>query len=182
MKRFISNALPLLLAAAMLTGCAKTGHNSEDDNSVVNENGNSQSTAEPIKVDFSQTDTDMFTKRDAVVDYDKENSILIQLNGGSVTASSDSVRITGDTSLTIDAGKDGMFGGKGGMSSGGGSLAISGGNIFIKMGGDGLVSNGSMSVTGGNMDGSFGGNKGDKQNGRGGRVFGTENAAAGDTV
>ncbi len=89
-KRLISLFFLLILLLGMLTGCST--QNSSD------------STADPAEVDFSQTDADMFTDRDYETDYNESGSILIQLNGDSATASSDSVQISGSTiTITEDA-------------------------------------------------------------------------------
>lgn len=52
------------------------------------------------EADLFQAGEDMFTNRDYEADYDESDSILIQLNGSSATASSDSVKISG-TTITI---------------------------------------------------------------------------------
>ena len=61
---------------------------------------NSVDTAKLTEEYFSKSDADMFTDRDSEADYDKANSIMIQLNGTSAVASSDSVKISGST-ITI---------------------------------------------------------------------------------
>lgn len=51
-----------------------------------------------------QADTDVFTERDYKTDYDESGSVLIQLNGSTAAATSDSVRISGTTiTITEDA-------------------------------------------------------------------------------
>lgn len=62
--------------------------------------GESQGAEAAEETDFSQTDADMFTDRDQRTAYEEEDSVLIQLNGDSASASSDSVRISGST-ITI---------------------------------------------------------------------------------
>lgn len=98
MKKFSPILLVLALMCTLFAGCEnssngdKTGNNSSPD------------TANSKDVDFSQTDADMFTDRDFNTDYDENNSILIELNGSSATASSNSVQISESTiTLTEDA-------------------------------------------------------------------------------
>ncbi|MBQ3547137.1 MAG: carbohydrate-binding domain-containing protein [Clostridia bacterium] len=83
MKKILSI---LLVFAFLLSGCSsKEKLNNEDLND----------SAKPFEVDFSKTDTDMFTERDNEIEYDKSNAVTIKLNGASATASSDSVKISG---------------------------------------------------------------------------------------
>lgn len=96
----------------MFGGCNKMStqvNTSGSDNNSGNNSGNSAAESEtdadavngePIEVDFSQTSSDMFTDRDYEIGYDENDSILIQLNGDSASASSDSVHISG-TTITI---------------------------------------------------------------------------------
>ena len=95
MRRIISILLTLTL---ILAGC---GNNSKpNDEPAVNNgtsNGGENSNADPVDVDFSQTDADMFTERDKKAEYDASKAVTIQLNGTSATASSDSVQINGST-------------------------------------------------------------------------------------
>ena len=94
MKRLLPIILAVVLMPGILSGC---GTKTALDSGTAEL---SDSAAEPAEVDFSQTDTDMFTNRDYVMDYDVKDSILIQLNGSSATASSESVLISG-TTVTI---------------------------------------------------------------------------------
>lgn len=55
---------------------------------------------EVVKADFSNSDAEMFTDRDLDSSYNESESIQIQLNGTSATASADSVKISG-TTVTI---------------------------------------------------------------------------------
>jgi len=95
MRRIISI---LLILTLLLAGC---GNNSKpNDEPAVNNgtsNGGENSNADPVDVDFSQTDADMFTERDKKAEYDASKAVTIQLNGTSATASSDSVQINGST-------------------------------------------------------------------------------------
>ncbi len=114
MKRTLSIILILSLLTCLLTGCGETSNHSETGISGENEkyneiiqngdNGGNTETpstnADPADVDFSQADGDMFTDRDVRTEYDESDSVLIQLNGTSAAASSNSVKISG-TTVTI---------------------------------------------------------------------------------
>ena len=109
---FCSLVLALSLAAGCGNGSGKGGTseegaaetetnagNPEDsgDNTAADSGSSSDAAAETVS---SQTDADMFTDRDYRTEYAEEDSVLIQLNGTSATASSDSVVISGST-ITI---------------------------------------------------------------------------------
>ncbi|MBD5521711.1 MAG: carbohydrate-binding domain-containing protein [Lachnospiraceae bacterium] len=108
MKRFMYIALSLLLTLNLLSGCGESDRNIQagsidaNNSKEVGTGGseNSVDTAKLTEEYFSKSDADMFTDRDSAGDYDKENSIMIQLNGTSAVASSDSVKISGST-ITI---------------------------------------------------------------------------------
>lgn len=114
MKRTLSIILILSLLICLLAGCGEIGNHGETGNSgedITNneiiQNGDNVSNTEtpstnvdPADVDFSQADGDMFTDRDARTEYDESDSVLIQLNGTSAAASSNSVKISG-TTVTI---------------------------------------------------------------------------------
>ena len=93
----------LLMLTLILTGCGNNSqpNGSEPGNNSVSEgtigNGGESSNADPIEVDFSKTDADMFTERDKKVEYDASKAVTIQLNGSSATASSNSVQVNGST-------------------------------------------------------------------------------------
>ncbi len=92
MKKFISLVLVFSLVCCLLAGCTKPGGT---DGTI--DNNKASSTADPVDVDFSQTDADMFTDRDRKTDYDESKTVSIKLNGTSATSSSDSVKISGST-------------------------------------------------------------------------------------
>ena len=96
MKRILSVSLILILLLAALVGC---GTESTTESTDKSNSGNSteNNSADPVEVDFSQTDSDMFTDRDYETGYDENDSISIYLNGDTATASSDSVQISGST-------------------------------------------------------------------------------------
>ena len=60
----------------------------------------SEDTADAAETVLQQTDSEMFTERDARTDYDENSSVQIRLNGDSAEATSDSVQISG-TVITI---------------------------------------------------------------------------------
>ena len=89
MKKILSILLVLTLILGALTGCGN-----ENPPSGTEPGGNN---ANPVEVDFSKTDADMFTERDNKTEYDTSKAVTIQLNGTTATASSDSVQINGST-------------------------------------------------------------------------------------
>ncbi len=105
MKRFLSIILAFALICSLISGCAKSEFGDETDkHNSVDDQQKTDSAAEPVDVDFSQTNDDMFTNRDLDADYDESDSVIIQLNGNSATSSSNSVKISGGTvTITEDA-------------------------------------------------------------------------------
>ena len=102
MKKIFAFILSVCLLASLLSGCGSPSSGSTDATA-----GSSGSTGETAATsgtaaspDTSTGDDDMFTDRDLVQTYEESGSILIQLNGDSATASSDSVKISG-TTITI---------------------------------------------------------------------------------
>ena len=103
MRKIISILLILTIVIGTLAGCgneSKPNGPDSDGNPALEgttDNGGENSNADPVDVDFSQTDGDMFTERDSKSEYDASKAVTIQLNGTSATASSDSVQINGST-------------------------------------------------------------------------------------
>ena len=106
MKKCLSVVLVLLLVLGLLAGCG--ANNTGEDNSKNDDsNSNNSSTAtsgddantntDPVDVDFSKTEADMFTDRDSRTEYDASKAVTIKLNGTTATASSNSVKISGST-------------------------------------------------------------------------------------
>ncbi len=98
MKKIFSVVLIFSLVSCLLVSCG--GQNSGGD--TINHNGSSNAessgtTAEAVDADFSKSDADMFTDRDYRTEYAASESVVIQLNGSSATASSNSVEISGST-------------------------------------------------------------------------------------
>ena len=100
MRRIIAILLILIL---ILAGCGNESKPNGSDSGGnpaledTTDNGGENSNADPVDVDFSQTDGDMFTERDSRTEYDTSKAVTIQLNGTSATASSNSVQINGST-------------------------------------------------------------------------------------
>ncbi|MBR2130989.1 MAG: carbohydrate-binding domain-containing protein [Oscillospiraceae bacterium] len=92
MKKTLSILLVLLVSLGLLAGCSGTS------DSIGTDTANTS--ADSADVDFSQAEEDMFTDRDARTEYDESDGVLIQLNGTSAAASSNSVKISG-TTITI---------------------------------------------------------------------------------
>ena len=99
MEKTVSILLALALSLGLLGGCSREelpfvtqmGGGPAADTGNSSENNSD----EPVKVDFSKTDEDMFTQRDRKAEYDESKAVHIQLNDTSATASSDSVQING---------------------------------------------------------------------------------------
>jgi len=99
MKKYISILLVFSLVCCLLSGCGKPSDNDEkignnNESSVTEPSGTS---SDPVDVDFSQADEDMFTDRDGKIEYDESTAVSVQLNGDSATSSSNSVKISGST-------------------------------------------------------------------------------------
>ena len=106
MKKCLSIVLALLLVLSLLAGCGnnstsgnnnQNGNNTSDNDGTVTFGGDENSNSNPIDVDFSQTDEDMFTDRDSKTEFDASKAVAIKLNGATATASSNSVKISGST-------------------------------------------------------------------------------------
>lgn len=106
MKKCLSIVLALLLVLSLLAGCGdnstsgnnnQNGNNNSNNDGTVTFGGDENSNSDPIDVDFSQTDEDMFTDRDSKTEFDASKAVAIKLNGATATASSNSVKISGST-------------------------------------------------------------------------------------
>lgn len=101
MKRVLLSVLVLMLMVGLFSGCGTVENANGDGTDGSSESGDradgdsTEQDAAPVEVDFSQTDADMFTERDTKTDYDTGEAVVIQLNGTSASASSNSVHITG---------------------------------------------------------------------------------------
>lgn len=95
MKKIISLFLVLILLLSLLAGCAKdTETESQIDTQIDTATADSVDT---VGVEVSNPNADMFTDRDFRTEYDESKAVTIKLNGTSVVASSDSVKISGST-------------------------------------------------------------------------------------
>ena len=98
MRKFLSVLLVFSLVCCVLAGCGKQNSNGETiDNNKASITDTAGTSADPVAVDFSQTDRDMFTDRDYRTDDTGSERVVIQLSGSSATASSDRVKISGST-------------------------------------------------------------------------------------
>ncbi len=88
----------LCVMLCIFAGCAKTGPQTDADNSSTS--SDSSASAGSAEVVSTETVSDMFTNRDYDTSYDAADSVRIDLNGSSATASSDSVQIA-DNIITI---------------------------------------------------------------------------------
>ncbi len=103
MKKYISILLCVTLILTMLAGCTKSISNTDtsgNENNGAVEMDSTTDAAEAATTDFSQSEEDLFTDRDYESSYNESESIRIQLNGTSASASADSVKISG-TTITI---------------------------------------------------------------------------------
>ena len=104
MRKFILVALVLAL---LLCGCnvltpLDTPSQPVNASTPGTTPGDTNST--PVEVDFAKTDADMFTDRDERADYNEGNSVVISLNGDSVSCASGTVVVSGTTVTITDEG------------------------------------------------------------------------------
>ncbi len=106
MRKISAILLCLFLTLSLLAGCSKQTVKDDDkddyrDGSSLTEiaesSADSSGTESQEEVDFSETDADQFTDRDAETTYDESREIKIELNGSSAKASDNSVKISGST-------------------------------------------------------------------------------------
>ena len=93
MRKFLVYFLILSLLLGLLVGC---GEQESDTDTATGE------TANPVEVDFSNTDADMFSERDNTVEYDQNTTVNINFSENKITSSSDSVKITGSTATITE--------------------------------------------------------------------------------
>lgn len=97
MKKNLSVFLALVMMLSLLAGCGAKKGNTDVNGGLMVPGDDSTINAPPATVDFSKTDSDMFTERDGKTEYDASKAVTIQLNGTTATASSNSVKISGAT-------------------------------------------------------------------------------------
>ena len=97
MKKIVSFLLALILLLC-LAGCGKSNSETETANGG---NGDTVDDGNGASADLGLTknDSDMFTDRDQRTDYDESKSTHIQLNGDSISCSSNTVKISGTTAI-----------------------------------------------------------------------------------
>ena len=95
----------LLVLLLLMTACSNKTANGDDESST--DSGDTEASGivgTPVDADFSATDADMFTDRDYEVGYDESSAVVIELNGTSVSCSSNAVEIAGTTVTIKDEG------------------------------------------------------------------------------
>lgn len=101
MRKTISILLCVTLILTMLAGCSKSISKSDTSGNENDGATEAKSTTTAVATaDFAKSAEDMFTDRDYESSYNEGESIRIQLNGTSASASADSVKISG-TTITI---------------------------------------------------------------------------------
>lgn len=80
----------VLLLAVFCGGCSRSDAAADSGNEV-------EASGETEQAELTGTDEEMFTDRDYDTEYQEEDSVLIQLNGDTAEATSDSVQISGST-------------------------------------------------------------------------------------
>ena len=96
----------IMIFTLLLSGCGGTVSGGQE--GVGSAMGDSETAGSEerssVETDFSQNASDMFTDRDYEIGYDESTSVLIQLNGDSISCSSDAVQISGTTAVITDEG------------------------------------------------------------------------------
>lgn len=106
MKKYGSLVLILSLLCCLFASCGKrTADNVSEESPTENNTQAVDATADfsaissfntdSTKVDFSESEAEMFTDRDSRAEYDLSTAITIRLNGNSAEASSNAVKISG---------------------------------------------------------------------------------------
>lgn len=90
MKKLLLLVLCFSVITSALSGCGENAGRTHTSSNAVTQNNS----AEPVNVDFSKSDEDMFTDKDLNDGYDASNSVAVTLNGSSGVSSSDSVKIS----------------------------------------------------------------------------------------
>lgn len=80
----------VLLLTVFCGGCSRSDAAADSGNEA-------EASGETEQAELTGTDEEMFTDRDYDTEYQEEDSVLIQLNGDSAEAASDSVQISGST-------------------------------------------------------------------------------------
>lgn len=105
MKKYLSVLLAFVLVCCPFAGCGKPSDHDgigNDSNKELSVTDPSDTASDPVDVDFSQADEDMFTERDGKTEYDESKAVSVKLNGTSATSSSNSVKISGSTVMITE--------------------------------------------------------------------------------
>ncbi len=99
MKKTLSILLIFALVCCLFAGCGKSSDNDGtiDNNSESSVTEPSDTSSDPVDVEISQADEDLFTDRDMKTEYDESKAVTVKLNGTSATSSSNSAKISGST-------------------------------------------------------------------------------------
>ncbi len=102
----VSIASLLLVFSILLTGCAneQPGESSDAPASESSSTSDSEKSSSSTQEEISDNSNQMFSERDSRTDYDKSSCILINLNGDSISCSSKTVVIDGNTATITDKG------------------------------------------------------------------------------
>lgn len=101
MNKFSSMILIFAFVCCLFSGCGKeTYYEDKTSEDIVLDNTNTEAT---VDVSTLQSEEEMFTERDMKGEYNESDSVLIELNGDSATASSDSVKISNGTITITEA-------------------------------------------------------------------------------
>lgn len=111
MKKITASLLCAILIVASFSSCRKLSEKQNENNIDTVLGEDSSKVAQNNEYTFIETSSDAFTDRDGKSEYDKNNSIMIELNGNSATASDESVKISGRT-VTISADKTHVISGQ----------------------------------------------------------------------
>lgn len=99
MKKTVSIIVGLVFLLSAFSGCT-----TNDGSTVQSDSTSENQTVQVTDASFNNSDADMFSDRDFEVGYDESSCVNIVLSGDSVTATSDSVKISGSTvTLTEEA-------------------------------------------------------------------------------
>ena len=99
MKKLLCALLAVCMLAGCLCGCSGAENpgtsGSSGSSGLSGSSSGCNTSGTPAEVDFSQTDEDMFTKRDSNTDI--ADAVQISLNGDSVSCAASGVNIFGIT-------------------------------------------------------------------------------------
>ncbi len=97
MKKTVSIIVGLAFLLSAFSGCT-----TNDGSTVQSDSTSENQTVQVTDASFNNSDADMFSDRDFEVGYDESSCVNIVLSGDSVTATSDSVKISGSTVILTE--------------------------------------------------------------------------------